>query len=710
MTGTVTLTDQVPSADTLLARARAAWGAGRTEDAIHGWRQAIVTAPGTAAPYVNLAAASKGRHARRPWIEQAAAAAAVGDPAIARNLGVLAKDRGETENAMWRLRQSLLISPENASTISVFAKLCSHGAASDDALRWYAYAAVSNPYSNEIWVEYLTRLSGAGRTHEAVAAVERLPIPDGVRSPELLLAIAHVYSSTLRNAEAMVVLKSLAALQPLAAMVRTMLAIQYRRSGDHKASVREGRRAVLLTPDSFHCLGALGSELVRAERFGESVRAHRRGLIVDPSRRAECLANFGAGLVKVNALDEARSVLREAMVRQPEVGSGYMNLSTLAFQACDLPSASRLGRFSLLAAPSVADAYYNLAVIRRHQSRLQESRTLFDQAVDLDDRPMFRFSRAMLELGDGDPADGVRRYEVRWQVPSFSSSRRLGSEPTLAMPVWQGEHRPDARLAVWGEQGIGDELWFASYLSWAAGRVGHVVLELAGSLVRTMARSFPNIEVRGRGESGTEEAVAACDLQASLGGLMLPFGAGTKPVPTGYLRPDAEQTARLRKRYAAGRPGKRIVGVSWRSIKPVQVRSFEVPLDAWEAVFALEDTIFVSLQYGDVSDDVRLVRERFGVELITDPEINAYENIDGWGAQVAAMDTVVSVANSTVAMAHGLGKPVHVVTRIVQDDWRYARGSETTRWLPTARCAWQTQPDDWVSPMSLVANRVRRGQ
>jgi hypothetical protein len=322
---------------------------------------------------------------------------------------------------------------------------------------------------------------------------------------------------------------------------------------------------------------------------------------------------------------------------------------------------------------------------------------------------MFRFTRAMLELGDGDASDGLRRYEVRWQVPSFSSSRRLGSEPTLAMPVWQGERRPDATLAVWGEQGIGDELWFASYLSWAAERVGHVVLELAGSLVKTMARSFPNIDVRGRGEPGTEEAIAACELQASLGGLMLPFDAGSRPVPTGYLRADPEQTARLRKRYAADGRGKRVVGLSWRSVKPVQVRSFEVPLDAWEPVFALEDAIFVSLQYGDVSDDARLVRERFGVELIADPEINAYENINGWSAQVAAMDTIVSVANSTVAMAHGLGKPVHVVTRIVQDDWRYARGAETTRWLPTARCAWQTQPDNWASPMSTVANWVRRG-
>ena len=65
MIGTVILHDQALDAAALLAAARAAWGAGRTKDAIHGWRLAIVAAPGTAAPYVNLAAASKGQYSRR---------------------------------------------------------------------------------------------------------------------------------------------------------------------------------------------------------------------------------------------------------------------------------------------------------------------------------------------------------------------------------------------------------------------------------------------------------------------------------------------------------------------------------------------------------------------------------------------------------------------------------------------------------------------
>src|SRR5690606_518613 len=140
-------------------------------------------------------------------------------------------------------------------------------------------------------------------------------------------------------------------------------------------------------------------------------------------------------------------------------------------------------------------------------------------------------------------------------------------------------------------------------------------------------------------------------------------------------------------RYAGGRADVRVIGVSWRSVKPKKTASFESRLEHWRPILALPDAVFVSLQYGDVAADVREARERFGVELIVDPEIDAYRDLDAFAAQVAATDTVVSIANSTVAVAHGLGKPVHVLLKAIQEDWRYARHRETTRWLPTARCA-----------------------
>lgn len=702
------LRDRDSDLDARLAAARHAWGDGRRDEAQRRWRMIVARAPDLAAPYVNLAGAG-GQAAAGGWVEKAARALTVADPVAVRNLGVLAHRRGEISTAYGRLRRAAMLDPGDPATARLLARLPGNCAPAHDTVRWSVRSALGNPAQDDRWIDLLTRLLHDRRLSEAADWCDRLPIATEACSTTLLRLVAHSYTKTSRDVAALPVLARLTAREPREASLRTLLAVAHRRTGDARAAVAEARRAVLISPDSDDAVGSLGTELTRAEEHDEAARLFRRLLRCHPGRRPEALENLGAALVSLNAQAEARAVLRESAVRRPQASGGYLNLSTLALQAVDLETAARYGRIALAIEPGMADAHYSLASIRRHQGRPEAARAHFDAAMALDDKPLYRFVRAMLELGDGDPEDGLQRYEARWDVPSFSSSRRLGSTPTLALPVWQGERRPEATLAVWAEQGIGDELWFAGYLNWVIPRVGRVVLEVADSLVTLLRRSFPAVDVRSRDAGDTEAAIAAADLQIPLGSLARLCGAARRPVPTGYLRPDPVQVEALRRQYTGDRPDVRVFGISWRSVKPLRTRSFEAPLSAWGPLFAIDGAAFVSLQYGDVEADARLVEQRFGRRLIHNPRLDAYRDLDTLAAQTAAVDGVVSIANSTVSIAHGLGKPVHVIARIVQDDWRYARGAPTARWLPTARCVWQTDGDDWQTPIRLLVGGLRRG-
>ena len=694
-----------------LSEARGAWSAGRRDEARRRWQMVVAREPVLAAPYLNLAGAeSSGDGAGRGWLEGAARILMADDPVIARNLGVLAQRRGDTVTALRCLRRAAVLAPEDPATTGVMMKLPAGTEPGRDAIRWSVRSALTDPGQETRWIDLVVRLLHEGRVREAAAWATRIPIPPDAWSYKLLRLAAHAYSKTECDAEAIPLLVRLTAREPYDGSLHILQALVHRRTGDLDAAVRHARRGALVDPGSLDTLAPLGAELARADRHEEAARLLRRALRIDPERRTETVENLGAALLKFDDREETGRVLREAMVRRPHAPGGYLNFSTFALQAPDLGAAGRYGRFAVLAGPTSADARYNLGSICRHQGRVEEARSFLEAAVALDDKPIYRYVRAMLELGDGDPADGLRRYAVRWDIAAFSASRRLGAEPSLPLPVWQGEPRPDATLAVWAEQGIGDELWFAGYLAWAAERVGHVVVEVAESFAPLLRRSFPDIEVRARYGDGTEAAMADADLQIPMGDLMRLCGAATLPVPTGYLHPDPAAVERLRGFYRAGlqggRPAERVIGISWRSVKPLRGRSFEAPLGDWGPLFALDDTVFVSLQYGDVADDARLVAERFGRSLVCSPGIDAYRDLDAFAAQVAAVDRVVSIANSTVAMAHGLGKHVDVIARTIQDDWRYARRSPTTRWLPTARVTWQTDGQDWATPIRQVAERI----
>ncbi|MEQ9331482.1 tetratricopeptide repeat protein, partial [Thalassobaculum sp.] len=696
--------------DTHLEAARAAWRDGRRDQARRMWHIAVAAQPGVAAPYVNLAGAGSDG-GKQEWLASVARTLRVGDPVLQRNLGVLAQQRGQTEKACRCLRRALLLAPDDTQSLGVLAKLpsgCEAGREADDE-RWSLRAALTDPGNEARWTAALTRLLHAGREREAMAWAAGIPIPVEAYSVALLRLVAHCLSLGAGTETIVPILDRLIRLDPYDVGSRIRKVIVERRRGNPASAIRHGRRAVLVVPGSIEAVGALASELVRGEQYEEAVALFRRQIKVNPERRPEALENLGAALVRLDAEAEAVTVLREALVCRPQSCVGYLNLSTIQLQSPDLDAAARYGRQAVITGSQSPDAHYSLGSIRRHQGKLEEARTLLNAATALEDRPAFRYVQAMLELGDGDPVAGLDRYEARWDIPNFSAYRKLGSEPTLTLPVWQGEIRPDATLAIWGEQGVGDELWFAGYLSWAVRRVGRVVLEVAENLVPLFTRSFPEVEVRARYGEGTEAAMAAADLQIPLGGLMRLCGAAIGPVPTGYLYPDPARIAQLHAMYRAGRPGGRVVGIAWRSVKPLRGRSFEAPLGEWGALFALDDTVFVSLQYGDVAEDVSLVAERFGRKLVCSPEIDAYRDLDGFAAQVAAVDHVVSIANSTVALAHGLGKRVEVIARTIQDDWRYARRAPATRWLPTAGVTWQTNGQDWATPIRQIAERIGGG-
>jgi ADP-heptose:LPS heptosyltransferase len=101
------------------------------------------------------------------------------------------------------------------------------------------------------------------------------------------------------------------------------------------------------------------------------------------------------------------------------------------------------------------------------------------------------------------------------------------------------------------------------------------------------------------------------------------------------------------------------------------------------------------------------MRVRFGVEVYADAEIDALRDLDGFAAQVAALDLVVSVSNTAVHFAGALNVPVWTLVPKGKGALWYFRLGETTPWYPAMRLFRQEHPGEWQQPMCLVADALR---
>jgi hypothetical protein len=313
-----------------------------------------------------------------------------------------------------------------------------------------------------------------------------------------------------------------------------------------------------------------------------------------------------------------------------------------------------------------------------------------------------RWGLTTLLLVHGRFAEGWPEFEWRWRTENRYLRR------CFTQPWWQGEPLTDRHLLVWGEQGIGDEVLFTSLVPDLIRRAGRLTLECAPRLVPLLARSFPGMTVIARNDPPDARAFEA-DIQSPLASTACRLRQQFEyfPVQERYLHADSAQVSQLRARYRALGQGP-IIGLSWRSgnAKVGALRS--IALSALAPALLSRNAVYVSLQYGDPCPEIADFVARFGVPVHFDREINSFESLDDFAAQVAAMDLVISIDNATVHFAGALGRPVWVLLPAGRAlYWYWFLGRNTSPWYPSARLFRQNKAGDWSNVIAeLVAART----
>jgi hypothetical protein len=249
--------------------------------------------------------------------------------------------------------------------------------------------------------------------------------------------------------------------------------------------------------------------------------------------------------------------------------------------------------------------------------------------------------------------------------------------------VRRGSHTQP--VAVIAEEGLGDQLLWAAALRELPKTSPACIVECASQLAPLLTRSFPALRVVSRQQvqggltlpDGYEIAMLS-DLEYLLG-----LDAMThRTMP--WIQPDESLRARLRGNYQARFPGRRLVGLSWRSNRPAVGHQKSLRLADLATVLGQPDCAFVSLQYGDVSQEMGAAQAQGLQPPLVDEAIEATGNLDSWAAQVAAMDLVVTTSSTSAHMAGALGIPTVLVLPTRAAVFRYwGYTGNKTPWYPS---------------------------
>jgi tetratricopeptide (TPR) repeat protein len=508
--------------------------------------------------------------------------------------------------------------------------------------------------------------------------------------------------------EAITCYQKVITLNPSFAEAYSNLGNVLREKGQLDEAIINYEKAIELDPSFAEAYSNLGNVLREKGRIDEAIRYCQKAIELNPSL-AKAYCNMGVAIEEKGQLDEAIINYEKAIELDLSLAEAYSNLGNVLQAKGQLDEAIINYEKAIELDPSFAEAYSNLGAALQEKGQLDEAIINYEKAIELDPHSACaNFNMALILLLSGNFNEGWEKYEWRWKVNDFLKNSLIHHPNGFPQPVWDGSSLKGEKLLIYSEQGIGDEIMFASCFQDVVDRAPMSIMECDKRLKPILTRSFPNavfIE-RVKETVSYSSQLPQTDPVIALGSLPKILRTECNAFPRkSYLIPDTDKVQSWHNRLRIMGEGLK-VGISWRGGRvPRIINKRSIMLDQWAKILSLSGLYFINLQYGECENELREVKKKIGVTIHDWEDVDPLKDLDNFAAQIAALDLIISVDNSTVHMAGALGKPVWVLLPYVPD-WRWMLNREDSPWYPSIRLFRQPSLGDWESVITKVKDEL----
>ena len=406
-------------------------------------------------------------------------------------------------------------------------------------------------------------------------------------------------------------------------------------------------------PDDAATLHFLGYIWLMSERTVFAYQMFRRALQEQPGNKA-LWTSLGRACHELEMYDDAIKFFMKSAELDPEYAMAYSNMSATLVQLSQWDDAEKASRSALDCSPTDLNAQLNLA-------------------------------HCYLARGE---------WKEGWHEWNKSLGGKFRKEYTYGDETrWNGSK--GRNLVIYGEQGLGDEIFYASCINDAIRDSNKVYIDCDPRLESLFKRSFPNAEVHGTRRDTMPEWVegAEIDARCAIGGLPEFYRLTNKDFPgSSYLLADPEKRKEWNELFKSW--GKRAIGITTHGgRKMTNAKGRKLTEDDLKPLLKRKDIQLVSLDY-DVEDKI---------EGIYYPECaENTENYDDLAALIAELDMVVGVPTTAQHCAAALGVNTWCLVP-KRHQWRYAQPSMP--WYRHMRLIYQDNAE-WIDVIRRVEKQL----
>ncbi len=415
---------------------------------------------------------------------------------------------------------------------------------------------------------------------------------------------------------------------------------------------------------------------------------------------------FGLATVKLQCgfNGSAIALFQQALIDHEDTPEVWNNLGS-AWMAENKRDKAKECYEKALALRDDADYHNNICTLYINEGVPEKAEKWALSGLEVDStHPRLHWNYGLALLEQGKWEKGFKQYECG--LHSYDRPNRNYGE---GIDFWDGT--PGQRVVVYGEQGVGDELMYASCIPDLM-KDCEVVLDCHDRLLGLFERSFDLkcFPTRKKNTIEWPHGEKPFDARIAIGSLFKHYRSDGNFPKVAYLKPDMEKVKKYRKKFEALGPGP-YVGIGWRAgMKKTRNDVRSLKLSWFNPIFEQGGT-FISIQYTKDSLDKT---ERFyhdhghkihhwpqAVE--TGPKEDRYPGMDydETVALIAALDLVICPNTTAVHLCGAIGQQCWTLTPKACA-WRYQlEGEHMPMYGPWVRQFRET--DSWQDLIEEVA-------
>lgn len=450
-------------------------------------------------------------------------------------------------------------------------------------------------------------------------------------------------------------------------------------------------------PQNINAYISYGYTLNLMERFQEAIDIYQQGMEI---KGDDFGILYNLGITYLNQFDYANA-LNYLLLAQKQNNKSVDLLLTIAVcfakkrdfgAACNsVDEAKKLEPNNLLIP-------FQMGTLLMQQDKNEMALQYFDEVIKLEPNHIeANYHKGLVLLKEERYKEAIQYYRYR----VIRKNNKFGKFNDFELP----RINKDSEILVSWEQGVGDEILNMALLNDIKKKVKSVTYITQDKLIDWFRFNLPDVSFIA--DKDSKEYIKENNQKPKLN--IATLMSYIDDWDFFFKTPISWRASeRIKEKYIKKYKlnNEKILGISWKSANKKIGDEKSIPLSEMAPI--LKKNKIISLQYGDVKQEIDQVNLQEKLNIFYDQELDYYDDINSLAALISICDEVITCSNVTAHIAGRLGvKTYLMVPKSFGNIWYWNSISDYSRWYPSVKIFRQEIDGDWTHLIEKIKLEIQ---